>query len=161
MKTEIKWGLIISTMIFLWVLMEFLLGFHTTRIELHPIITWFSLCIPIIGLIVALKEKREKDLGGTMSYIQALKSGFLISLVCGIMNIVWQGIYWTLVNPGYGETLVQHAREKLGEEAAKDAEQYANMNSYMVQSFVGALIGGLIISAIVGIFVKRGASKHA
>ncbi len=161
MKTEIKFGLIISFLGFLWICVEYAVGLQKEYIELHPMITWLALLIPVLGIVYGLKEKKVKVLGGIISYGQAVKTGFFIATVAALTSIPFQFIFHTLVNPDYFSFMISYAEERAisdgrnVEEAVESAKAFFNLGSYIAQSFIGNILGGTFITLIAGAFLRK------
>lgn len=85
-RIEIKWAFIFIGMTLLWMVLERLLGLHSTHIDKHPIFTNF-IAIPAIAIFVfALRDKRKSFYGGTMTYMQGFISGLIITLIVSVMS---------------------------------------------------------------------------
>ena len=165
MKTELKWALIIAMSIFVWICLEFAVGLHDELVEWHPIVTNFALIIPFIGLFLALKEKRDTDLAGSISYGQAVKSGLVISVIIGVLSVPLQYLFHAVVNPDFFTVMVEHARVhyieagNTADEALELAEAHFNLGVYLWESAIGGAVGSFIASLIVSFFVKKNAPE--
>ena len=153
-KTELKWAAIFVVMMLLWMCLERLGGFHDERIALHPYVTNLVAIPAILIYVLALREKRDKDLAGTMSYGQGFLSGAVITLFVTIVTPLTQYVTSTLITPHFFENAIRYAVEngKLTQEAA---EEYFSLKNYLVQATIGAPVMGLLTSAIVAIFARR------
>ena len=56
---EIKWGVIFTIVLLLWMVMEKLLGWHGKHIDKHAIYTNFFAILAILIYVLALLEKRK------------------------------------------------------------------------------------------------------
>lgn len=153
-QTELKWALIFTGMMFLWMIGERLTGLHDVHIDKHPIVTNFIAIPAIIIFVLALREKRDKDLGGEMTWIQGLVSGLIISIIIAVLSPVMQYITHTYVSPQYFENAIAFSVDG-GYTTREEAESFFNLKSYMVQGAVGSIIMGLVTSAIVALFLRR------
>jgi hypothetical protein len=59
-----------------------------------------------------------------------------------------------IITPDYFETVSAYAVSQ-GEMSQAEAENYFNLNNYLWQSAIGALVMGVFTSAIVAIFVRK------
>lgn len=152
--TEIKWGVIFTIFMLLWMTMEKLLGFHGERIEQHLVITNFVAIPAIVIYVLALLDKRKRDLNGKMTYVQGLISGIIISIVVAVFTPLTQYITNAVISPDYFSNMIAYTVENdlMTEQAAKD---YFNLKSYIIQSTIGAPIMGILTTAIVAIFVRK------
>lgn len=66
-KTEIKWVIIFAVVALLWMVFEKLVGLHDEHIDKHLYPTNLFIIPAIIVYVLALKDKKNNDLGGQMS----------------------------------------------------------------------------------------------
>ena len=153
-RTEIKWAAIFIVMSLLWMVFERSMGWHDVKIEQHPIMTNLFAIPAILVYVLALREKRDKDLGGRMSWKQGFLSGMLISVIVAVLSPLTQYITHAWITPDYFENVIQYAVEVQGE-TEEAARSYFSFSSYVVQSVIAAIIMGLITSSIVAAVLKR------
>lgn len=153
-KTEIKWALIFTGMMLTWMLLEKLTGLHDQHIDKHPIFSNF-VAIPAITIyVLALLDKRKTDYQGVMNYQQGVLSGLILTAIVTILTPFTQYVTSTFITPNYFANVIKYSVET-GKMAQKDAETYFNLNSYMIQATIGALIMGVVTTLIVAIFVRK------
>ncbi|CAN5621014.1 hypothetical protein BH11BAC2_BH11BAC2_23540 [soil metagenome] len=157
MKTEIKWGIIFSLVSLVWVTMEFYLGYHTTKIEQHPTFTMFFILPAILMMTAGIREKKS-ELGGVISYKEAFLSGIIISIVVAILSPLVQVIFSNFINPNFYQTFIDYAVSH-GKATKSEAEAYFNLKSYTIQSVIGAIVMGMITSAIAALFIRTKVEK--
>lgn len=152
--TEIKWGIIFTIAGLLWMVLEKALGWHDTLIAKHAIYTNFFAIIAIAIFVFALIDKREKDLGGKMTWAQGFVSGIIISIVVAMLSPLAQYITHEYISPDYFQNAITYAVENavMNEENAK---AYFNFNSYRIQAAFGALGSGIVTAAIVALFIRK------
>ena len=153
-KTELKWALIFVVVSLLWMLLEKLAGLHSTHIDKHFYLTNLFAIPAILVFVMALKEKKKKDFGGSMSFKQGFVSGAIITIVVTVLSPLTQWITSTYITPEYFPNVIEHSLETGFHATREEAEAYFNLSNYMVQSVIGALVMGLITSAIVAFFVR-------
>jgi len=152
--TEIKWGIIFTIAGLLWMVLEKALGWHDTYIDKHAIYTNLFAIIAIAIFVFALLEKRNKDLGGKMTWIQGFVSGIIISVIVAILSPLSQYITHEFITPDYFQNAITHAVENTGM-TQENAETLFNFNSYRIQAAFGALGSGIVTSAIISLFVRK------
>ena len=153
-KIEIKWAIIFLLMGLVWMVLEKAFGFHDVHIDKHPIYTNL-VAIPAIAIFVfALLDKRKNYYNGSMTYLQSLVSGIIISVIIAVFSPLTQYLISTFITPDYFANAIKYSVEKGGSTQEK-AEAFFNLKNYMMQAAFGGLIMGLITSAIVSIFVKK------
>jgi hypothetical protein len=156
-QIEIKWAFLFAFMGLLWMLLEKLSGLHSTHIDKHTIYTNF-VAIPAIAIYVfALLDKKKNFYHGTITYKQAFMTGAIITLIVTLLSPLTQIITSTLITPEYFPNVINYAVSS-GQMTQVDAENYFNLKNYVVQSIFGAVIMGLITTAIVAFFVKSKAT---
>lgn len=152
--TEIKWGIIFTIASLLWMVLEKALGWHDAHIAKHAIYTNFFAIIAIAIFVFALLEKRNKDLGGKMTWVQGFVSGIIISVIVAMLSPLSQYITHEYITPDYFQNAINYAveNERMTQE---NAEAYFNFSSYRIQAAFGALGSGIVTSAIIALFVRK------
>ncbi|WP_044171604.1 DUF4199 domain-containing protein [Flectobacillus major] len=151
--TELKWGVIFVLMSLFWMVLEKVIGLHGPYIDKHPIVTNF-IAIPAIAIYVfALLDKKNDDYAGKMTYRQGFVSGAIITLVVAVLSPASQWITSKVISPEYFPNVITYVVSH-GQMSQTDAEAYFNLKNYMIQSVVGAIIMGLLTTAIVAFFTK-------
>jgi hypothetical protein len=152
--TEIKWGLIFTAVTLLWMVFEKLMGWHDTHIDQHATYTNIFAVLAIAVYVLALLDKRRRDLGGYMTWQQGFISGVIISVVVAILSPAVQLITHGIISPTYFEHAIAYAvSHDLSTQA--EAESFFSLSSYLVQSAAGALLMGVVTAAVVALFVRR------
>lgn len=158
-RIEIKWALIFVTMSLVWMFLEKLAGLHDDHINKHSVVTNF-IAIPAIAIYVfALLDKRKNYYNGIMNYRQGFVTGFVITVIITILSPLTQYITSTVITPDYFTNASNHA-VSLGKMTREQADGYFNLRNYIVQGLMGALIMGIITSAIVAIFTTRKQARN-
>src|SRR3989338_11300688 len=91
MKPELRYGLIIGLGVSLWVLVEFLLGFHTKYMDIGEFTGYLSVIIPILGLYSGLFAKRMENL--SITYWQLVKAGMMMVIIGALIMSLFMGLY--------------------------------------------------------------------
>ncbi len=153
-KIEIKWAIIFTVFMLLWMVMEKMAGLHDKNIEMHATVTMLVAIPAILIYVLALLDKRKNFYNNVMSYKQAFISGLIISLIIMLFTPLTQYITSTVITPDYFDNMIKYAvaEGKLTQEAA---EAEFNLRNYMIASTVFAPIMGIITTAIVAIFVRK------
>lgn len=153
-KIEIKWGVIFTLVMLLWMVFENLMGWHGENIDRHATMTnLFS--IPAIAVYVfALFDKRKTDYSGVMTWKQGFICGLFITLVATILSPLAQYLIHTVISPDFFRNITEYAVET-GEMDRDAAESYFSLKSYIIQGLIGTPIMGILTSAIVAIFTRK------
>jgi hypothetical protein len=124
---------------------------------------YISLPFFILFLWMAMKERKQEDYGGTISYGQCLWTGVLVGIFAGLAMGIFMYVYSTVINPGMMDMVIQKQAEAM---RAKDmtADQIQKAQSYtkmftspammVAWTFFGDIVMATIFSLIIGIFVK-------
>ena len=151
---EIKWAVTFFLFSLVWMFFEKSMGWHDVQIERHASMTGLF-AIPAISIYVfALLEKKKNHLNNFMTWKQGFTCGIMITFIYVLLSPIAQYITFTFITPDFFSNMVNYSVNVLGESREK-MEANFNMKSYMLQGITGALIMGIITSAIVALFVKR------
>lgn len=153
LKIEIRYAVLMSLLMLLWLSLEFMVGLQDTYIQYHPYVTMFALIIPIVCSRLVLLDKLEQ-LNGKIDFKQGLKTGIMVAIFAALLSIPVQLAFHFLINPDFFDDMRAYSINRamvLGMDVAKakaDAIAYFNLLSYLLQSFFGTLIFGSIIAAV-------------
>lgn len=151
--TEIKWALIFCAAALAWMAFEKAMGWHGPKIEQHPYMTNIFAVVAITIYVLALRDKRQQ-LGGQMSWKQGFMSGLIIAVIVALLSPLTQWVTHTLISPEYFPNAIDYAVEVEFLESREAAEAYFNLQNYMMQSGIGAIILGVVTSAVVAFFLR-------
>ncbi|WP_113922564.1 DUF4199 domain-containing protein [Cognataquiflexum aquatile] len=153
-KIEIKWAIIFALMTLLWMVLERSVGLHDTHIDKHAVYTNF-IAIPAISVYVfALLDKRKSFYHGKMTYLQGFICGLIITLFVTVLSPLTQYITSTIITPDYFENAIAYG-VSIGKITPEAAEDYFNLENYIIQGLIGAPFMGLITTALVAIFTRK------
>ena len=154
LKIEIKWAIIFSVIGLLWMLLEKLVGLHSTHIDKHMYLTNLFAIPAIIVMVLALKDKKKDFYVGQITYKQGLISGIILSVFIALLSPLTQWITSTIITPEYFPNVIAYSVETGYYKSIEEAEAYFNLRSYIVQSTIRALIMGILTTAIAMIFIR-------
>lgn len=154
-KTEIKWAVIFVTTALVWVLLEKITGLHDDHIDKHAVYTNFFAIPAITVYFFALRDKRKSDHDGVMSYKLGFLSGLIITLLVTVLSPMTQFITSTIITPDYFANIIEYSVQQ-GEMSREAAENYFNLKSYIIQGVIGAPVMGVLTTAVVAFFTKKG-----
>lgn len=160
-KIEIKWALIFSLMTLAWIFIERIAGLHNENINLHPYLTNIFAVPAIIVMILALKDKKKNFYNGSMTYMQGLISGVILSTFIAILSPLTQWIITNVISPDFFKNMIDFTLELGYYKTQEDAEAYFNYENYAKQSAIGAFVMGVITTAIAMILLQtKNTTKH-
>ncbi len=154
LKIEIKWALIFSAMTLVWMVLEKAGGLHGKYIDYHLYLTNLYAIPAIWVMVLALKRKREQAYGGVMSYKQGLISGTLLSVFIAVLSPLTQWITSYVISPEYFPNVIKRSVELGHYATTAEAEANFNYANYTVQGLIGALVMGLVTTAIAMFFLR-------
>lgn len=91
-KNGMIFGLIIGVLSALWLFIMFQMGYTLEREKIAPI-EYASVLIPVLGLLIGIKDYRDNHLNGSMSFFEGLIQSFRI-LILGGAIAVFAGIVY-------------------------------------------------------------------
>jgi hypothetical protein len=153
-KIEIKWAIIFSLMVLLWMLLEKLSGLHSTYIDYHLYLTNLFAIPAIWVMVLALKDKKKNFYNGQMSYKQGLIFGIILSLIIALLSPLTQWITSYVITPEYFPNVIKRSVEIGYYKTTEEAQANFNYPNYAVQGAIGALLMGIITTAIAMIFIR-------
>ena len=153
-KLEIKWGVIFTVVTLLWLLFERRMGWHGEKIDEHASMTLYFLVPAVLVYVAALLDKRKNDLGGAMTWLQGLMTGFYITLVVVALSPVAQLIIHNVITPNYFQNMIDFAVSS-GNMERGEAEEYFSIGNYIKQALIGSFFMGVVTSALVAIFTRK------
>ncbi len=158
-KIEIKWGFIFIIVSLLWMVLEKLCGLHSKHIDKHQYLTMLFMIPAIWVYVLALKDKKKHYYNGVMSYKQGFISGLIITLIVALFSPLTQWIISSVITPEYFPNVIEYSLQSGYHKTREEAEAYFNLENYMKQSVIGALMMGIVTTAIVALFVRSKNSK--
>jgi hypothetical protein len=162
MKPELRYGLIIGLGVSIWVLLEFLLGFHTKYMEIGQFSGYLSVIIPILALYYGLTEKYIHE--PTITYWQTVKAGMTMVIIAAIIISLFMALYNTTIHPEWVEEGIAYEKQYLiemnatAEEIAQAEEALKVMFSTEVQmigSFIGVVVQGFFLCLLISWLIRR------
>lgn len=174
MKTYLTYGFAMAIAGALLTLVLYFLGFHSdpAKVQMGQ---WISLpafvAITVICLVLGTKARRaEIPPTEEFGYGRALGSGVLIVLFAALFGIVTNALYFSLINPGFADVMVQAQTDKLVAKGvgSTQIEQMEKGMRFMMKPPILAVFGflqgmfwGTLIALITSAFLKRPAAAPA
>ncbi len=169
LKSSLTYGLymalisiLVSLVIWAGSILESLGMFGSAAIGLFQIVLTFVL------LLIFTKNYRNKELGGSITYGQAIKFAILVVIISTIISTIYTYVFHTLIDPGYMERIMTLMQEKTLNYMEKMGAPESTINDTMEklqdiptvfdtikQSVMYGLIGGGIIALITSAIVKK------
>lgn len=151
---EFKWAIIFSLMGLVWMLLEKLSGLHSTYIDYHLYLTNLFAIPAIWVMVLALKDKKKKHYSGNITYLNGLMSGIVLSVFIAAISPLTQWVTSYVISPEYFPNVIKRSVELGYYKTTAAAEANFNYNSYATQGVIGALVMGIVTTAIAMIFLR-------
>lgn len=153
-KIEIKWAILFSLMTLLWMVLEKLSGLHSTYIDYHLYLTNLFAIPAIWMMVLALKNKKRSFYGGQMNYKQGLIAGVILSLIIALLSPLTQWITSYVITPEYFPNVIKRSVELGYYASTEEAQANFNYINYAKQGAIGALVMGVVTTAVAMIFIR-------
>ncbi|MGE3309768.1 MAG: DUF4199 domain-containing protein [Limisphaerales bacterium] len=157
-----KWGLFIGLTNLVWLYLAYFLGLHTSGIMVFQIFMLVWLALTVTGFILALRAvKRQKP---SLSFLGGIGAGAATAVVSAIVAVVAQVGYFTVVHPAWPEVMAQQTKAHFTAQGMSPAQVERmvvqargsfTLSNYAVSSAATALIVGIVLSAIIMLFLRR------
>ena len=153
-----KWGLISALVGVVFQLIQQMTNVMGQSGGVIALYTILSFGVSLAIYYLALKEHREQELGGFMSFKRAFFLAFMIGVVSMAIAMVFNYIYMNFINPSAIEQQLEMARgmmEKFGmpEEQLDAALEKQRESLASPMSIVTGLLGGSVIVAILSLIM--------
>jgi Na+/H+-dicarboxylate symporter len=147
-KIALKYGLISGVGVSAYVMLEYLLGFHTSRPEVGKYSGFLAAIIPIIAVYLAVS--RRHALSG-LTFGRGLLTGVAVTLISAVVLTVFFLCYNRFINPGWQEHLLEWQKNRWLQEGQTPAEVAVEIERQR-QATTGAApyIGMFLFSPILG-----------
>ncbi len=152
MRTETKWAVIASVVVFLWFFITKLLGLQAS----DKLATWStinliaSLLIFITVYYMATREKREHDLRGVMDWNQGFWAAAIMTLIFIPISTLLLYIFLTAINPDFASAIIDFT--------TKGSIERDPIDFFLSSHLKTGVFMGLIFSALFAFINKRAAA---
>ncbi len=159
-RIEAKWALIFSLMTLAWMVLEKVSGLHGKYIDYQYYLTNLFAIPAIAVMVLALKDKKQSFFHGNMSYLNGLITGIVLSLFIAILSPLTQWIISYVISPEYFPNVIKRSVELGYYKSVAEAEAFFNYKNFAIQSAIGALVMGILTTAIAMIFIRTKGSNR-
>lgn len=158
-KIEIKWAIIFSLVVLLWMVLEKLCGLHGKYIDYHLYLTNLFAIPAIIVMVMALKDKKKSFYDTQMNYKQGLIAGIVLSVIIALISPLTQWVTSYVITPEYFPNVIKRSVELGYYKTTAEAEANFNYQNYAIQAAIGSLVMGIVTTAIAMIFIRTKKTK--
>jgi len=163
MKSSIKFGLLYALFFILWTLLSYALGME--RMEHGQLIGFVAtFLISILCISMGIKEEREKERQGFITYGQAFKTGMIITSISTLIYSVFSWFYFAYINTGMIDFVKTKQMEKMQErgmdtreveQAMRYSEPFMTPGWFVFWGFIVTLLVGIIVTLIVSAIMQK------
>lgn len=117
--TALRYGAIAGLLLIVVGIVQYLLGMTSGT---SKAIGWLSMLIAIVFPVLVIRDHRDNDLNGFISYGRGLGVGTLTSLIMSILSILWVLILFGLIDTSLPDMLLDAEIGKMEETGMSDEE---------------------------------------
>ncbi|MDA1353756.1 MAG: DUF4199 domain-containing protein [bacterium] len=157
---EVKYGLAIGLGTSAYILTEYVLGLHSYFIALGRYTGYFAMMIPIIGLYIAIKDKKEFELNQEITLGQALMVALKVNVISTTIITAFWALYFTVIHPDFITYGLEYTKTLLVQEGITGAQYHQKLAQYtasfqlknqLVFIPIGTFTTGMVVGLIIGI----------
>lgn len=149
---EIKFAFIFSIASILWFALEKMLGWHEKTMQYYLLFSSAFAIVAILTYVIALKT-RKRSLGNIISWRQTVVYGLVLSSVIALLSPIVQFISLKIISPDFLQNSIDTAVAKGMQPDL--AQTFYGFKSVAIQAFGFALSMGILMSAVIGLFIKN------
>jgi len=153
MLNAIRYGALFALAIFLWALVETIVGLHGRYIRYHEYLSYFF-AVPSVGIMYWGIRSGKKTKPGGVSFRSAFANGLGITTVVTLLcPVVWY-VFCVAINPAFLDNMAHHVTDTKGM-AASLAFQWYSLPTFLFMSAFSTAVIGTIISLVIAIIMAR------
>ena len=165
-QTAIRYGLIGGLISVIWALIGNLTGITlpTNGFMMMMLSALVGLIIYVGIIVYAVRHHRDNELGGYISLGRIVQMGIVISIISGLIGVIFNYVYVTFIDPNFIETMMEGMEEmfaNLGmdedqiEEALAGTEAGFEPLTMIKNGLLYSGILGAVVSLIIGFIMRR------
>jgi len=162
LKPALIYGAILGVVSVFITLVFYFLGLSTARWS-----SWVNSLIMLVLLVYLMIQYRKEYLGGYASFGQIFVMVLVSAgIVATIINTIFSYLLWTVIDPGVLDQMRVVAQERIMNNPRIPESMYDNLFERMEKNFQVsrmikmALIGGVVINAILGLIIAAFLKKE-
>lgn len=151
MMRGIKWGIIISLISFLWIILEKELGYHTHRISDWGSFSWLVYPVILLFFYLAFREVKRSLTEEQSIILEYLKTGLIIGLITMIFSPLIMWLLDSYISPEFFNNAIADG-VRIGEDRTKLESEY-NLRSFILRSSLAAIVLGIFLG-VLGVIIE-------
>jgi Protein of unknown function (DUF4199) len=158
LPTVLKWGGISAAVSIIYTLINTMMGNTSMFSGTGLVIGIAAFAIGIYIFVLAVKEHRDQQLGGYISFGRAFLVVLLLIMFSTLISSFFNYIYYSFINPSALDNMMESIKETyekmgLSEEMTEIAIEEGKKSMTSPKSIFTGLIGGGVIGAIIGVIM--------
>ena len=160
-KVGLNYGIYIGLILVLFQVVMYATGMALEGIQWPMYIFYLIFAVMIFMAVQSYKSNN----GGFLTISEALKTGISAAAISGLIFLVYNILLFYVIEPGYGEMILDVTRDKMLENdnvTEEQVEMTLKFSKYMINPFMGGAMWialsaffGLIYSLIAGAIWKQ------
>ncbi len=160
-KVGLNYGIYLGLIIILIQVVLYVTGMALEGVQWPMYIYYVIFAVLIFAAVKSYKQKNA----GFLTLSEALKTGLSAAAISAVIFLVYNVLFFYIIEPGYGEMMLDVARDKMledGNMTEDQVEMALSFSKYMINPFIGGAFWiamsaffGLIYSLIAGAIWKQ------
>jgi hypothetical protein len=155
----VKYAIITALAMFIFSLLVYLMNLYTSNW-----VNWLGYLILFAGLIFVVKERRDKELGGYITFGQAWSTGFLFCIITGLIGVVTSYLLMNVIAPEMIDEILRVSEQRMIDKGMPEEQidvamewtrKFVTPTWFAIWGVVMTAIFGAILSLIVAGIFKR------
>lgn len=174
LKPSLRYGILAGVFLSIVMAISMVVYFNHPDLEPSAVIGYTSMLVAFSMMFIGIRNYREKENGGVISFLKALQIGALIALVGSTFYVVtWLIIYYGFI-PDFFDRYIElclHQAQVAGaspaeiaaqtKEMAEFREMYQNPFFVVLFTYMEVLPLGLIVSLLSAVILRRKVARTA
>jgi len=158
-KASITNGAILGIALIIFSVLLYILDLTTTKG-----MNYISYVIIIAGIIWATKTYRDNNLGGTISYGQALGFATMVVVIAALISSIYSYVFMKFIDPSVIDKIIAMGEEEMIKRGMNDEqiEMTQSMQAKFMKpglmniiGFFALVLWGFVLALITSIFMKK------
>ncbi len=150
---EIKWALRFTLLTLAWSIGEKAIGLHDVHIENYGLCSLLFVVPAFLFFYLALAEKKKYFYTNSITWLQGLVCGAVISLIIALLNPLTQLVIYKSISPDFFDNMIDYkVKHKM---SLKTAQEVFNLKSYITQTTLSNLSYGFTTGALVSLLIRN------
>lgn len=152
-RNEVKWGLAFFIMTLVWMTFEHLMGLHGEKIAMQEKMTGFFSIPAVTVYWLAIRDKRNNDLKGRMTWKQGVIAGLKVTMIATALAPLAMLLTVYVISPDYFKNVIEYTVNVQGRDRA-EMEAAFNVKHYLLNELYVTPIMGALTAMVVSAFLK-------